>query len=247
MPMWRGDVTFGEGWAVYAGEAADQAPHAHAALQIAIAVSGRPFTIALAGGAVISGEALLVAPLVSHRLLARDGEVVLVYLDARTPLARRLLEALSPARAGPVPEPYRQALGRGADRLPTILADLDDLDPRTSPLDRRLAKALAALAEDMGAGAIERAARSAGLSAPRLRALAQAQLRLPLSQWLLWRKLESASRAIAAGDSLAQAALAGGFADQSHLARIMRRMFGVTTGQAAAPLRKRSVQEARRL
>jgi AraC-like DNA-binding protein len=58
-----------------------------------------------------------------------------------------------------------------------------------------------------------------------------------LSQWLLWRKLEQAALAISTGASLAEAAHAGGFADQPHFSRTMRRMFGLTPGAAAIALR----------
>lgn len=234
--MWRGQVTFGDGWAVYAGDAADQALHAHAALQVAIATSGS-LAISLADGATLSGDALVVAPLVRHRLLPTEHEVILIYLDAQTELARRLLDALSPATIGTLPDGYCKAFGRDAGRMPAILSTIDNPAPR-DPIDARLAAALTALAEDTHVGAIERAAKVAGLSAPRLRALAKEQLGLPLSQWQLWRKLANASRAIAAGESLAKAALSGSFADQAHLARTMRRMFGVSLGETVTPLRR---------
>lgn len=240
--MWRGEITFGDGWAVYAGDAADQTPHAHAAVQIAISETG-PLTINLAGGAAISGGAMIIAPLVRHRLLAAEGPVALIYLDAKTAFARKLIGLLHPATIGPIPEPFRMALGRDAKQMPSVLEALVNSDVASIAPDPRLVRALASLATDRNVGAVARAARAVGLSSARLRALAQAQLHMPLSQWVLWRKLEMASRAIAAGEGLAQAAIAGGFADQAHLSRVMRRMFGVTPGEATTPLRKRSVQE----
>ena len=219
--MWNGDVTFGETWAVYVGKVADQSAHAHAALQVAIATAGK-IDLALASGAIVSGESLVVAPLVRHQLLKADSQVILLYFDAHSPTARLLLASLHTASVGPPPQSFLNAVG----------------------LDPRLAAALAELGNDMSGGAIERVARTVGLSAPRLRALAKTQLGLPLSQWLLWRKLEVASREIAAGGTLADSALAGGFADQAHMARTMRHMFGITPGGAAIPLRKRYVQES---
>ena len=66
------------------------------------------------------------------------------------------------------------------------------------------------------------------VSDSRLRALAREQIRLPISTWLLWRKLEKAFCEIAAGASLVDAAMRGGFADQAHLTRTMKRMLGIT-------------------
>lgn len=240
--MWRGQVSFGDGWAVYAGEAADQAPHAHAALQIALG-GGGSVTIALSGGAAIRGEALVVAPMVRHQLLSADAGIVLVYLDAQIELARAILKEMTPATVGALPAKFGKSFSREIGKLLDQLSKSQAVAPENAKIDGRLSAALEALRVDTSVGSIERAAKVVGVSAPRLRALAQAQMKLPLSQWLLWRKLENASRAIAEGDDLAQAALAGGFADQAHLARTMRRMFGVTPGQAAMPLRKRSVQE----
>ena len=235
--MWRGTMTFGDGWAVYAGDTAHQTSHAHAALQIAIAEAGS-LTISLEGGASIRGEGLLVAPLVRHRLLVAEKPVVLIYLDAQTSLAQKLVSSLSPPTIGLVPEPLRSALGRDGKRMPVLLESLVHSEVGGLTPDPRLTRVLASLATDRSLGAVERAARAVGLSPARLRALAQSQLHLPLSKWLLWRKLAIASRAIAEGQGLAQAAISGGFADQAHLSRIMRRMFGVTPREASGPLRK---------
>ncbi len=107
-------------------------------------------------------------------------------------------------------------------------------------MDPRLEDALLTASKDPTPGVIGRAARAVGLSPARLRALAQSQMQVPLSQWLLWRKLQRAGREMAAGAGLAEAAVAGGFADQAHLNRIMKRMFGVTPLQAASAVRASS-------
>lgn len=102
------------------------------------------------------------------------------------------------------------------------------------------------LAEEPGLYSVGDAAARCDLSESRLRTVAREQLGVPLSTWLIWRKLERAARAMREGDPLSMAAAAGGLADQAHLARAMRRMFGITprtaqnSGLAAD---SRSVQE----
>jgi AraC-like DNA-binding protein len=49
--------------------------------------------------------------------------------------------------------------------------------------------------------------------------------------YLVMRRLDRARRMLAQGTSLADAAFACGFADQSHLTRQFRRAFGVTPGR----------------
>lgn len=60
---------------------------------------------------------------------------------------------------------------------------------------------------------------------------------VPPHAWLLQQRVERARRLIRDGDDLATAALASGFADQSHMTRLFGRHFGFTPGawqQAAA-------------
>lgn len=53
---------------------------------------------------------------------------------------------------------------------------------------------------------------------------------LPPHAWLLSRRAEHALRLIRGGDTLTDAALASGFADQSHMTRVFVRHYGVTPG-----------------
>ena len=56
-------------------------------------------------------------------------------------------------------------------------------------------------------------------------------------RYLVGRRLHAARAEIAAGLSLAEAAAAGGFADQSHMTRHFKARFGITPGRYARLLR----------
>ena len=66
-----------------------------------------------------------------------------------------------------------------------------------------------------------------------LRAFARA-LGLTPHAYILQRRVELARRCISAGEGLAEAAIACGFADQSHMTRAFARRYGVTPGSYAA-------------
>lgn len=235
--MWSGEFTFGEDWAAYCGASSDHRAHAHAAVQIAIASEGS-VKARLVPHRILSGPVLIIGPLVRHQLDSDSNRVTLVYLEPTAPLAARLLASISPVAAAVAPPDMVGVLRVPGDPAATIARLSVLLDTPVRCLDPRLDAALTAAARDGSLGAVARAAASVGLSMQRVRALAATQLRVPLSQWLLWRKLDHAGRAIAAGATLADAAAAGGFADQAHMTRTMRHMFGVTPGDAAVALRR---------
>lgn len=232
--MWAGRFEFGEGWAVYRGRTDANAPHRHAAIQIA---AGRDAGIAMrSDGAVLEARAIVIPPMVQHEFLSADGEVMALYVEAELPFGRAL-RRLSGEEISPLPESLAVSLSTvdPENAIIELSAFLNIAAPEA--LDPRLASALVFLRKDPGEpGAIGAAAKAAGLSAQRLRELAQSELGVALSQWLLWQKLGRASRAIAAGATLADAAASGGFSDQAHFSRTMRRMFGVTPRVAADTL-----------
>lgn len=232
--MWDGRFEFGEGWAVYRGRSDATSPHRHAAIQVALAEEGE-VALRCAEGEV-RARAVAVPPMVRHEFLPSPHRVTAFYLEAEAPVGRALRRAIGVSAAA-LPPPLEPVL-RATDPRACIGSLASALGVSgTGPLDPRVLTALSFLRSEPGApGAVGRAAAAAGLSAPRLRELAKEELGVALSQWLLWQKLGRASRALAAGTGLAEAAAEGGFADQAHFARTMKRMFGVTPGVAAGTL-----------
>jgi AraC-like DNA-binding protein len=230
---WDGGFVFGPAWAAYRGPSADNSLHAHAALQLAFGLDA-PIRLRLEAGETCEGAGFLIRPGAPHAISSK-ASVGLIYLEPQAPLAFSLLDLMGTDAVEPAAAAVLQALcPQGTpeawlDALQTAYPSAARaLDPRVGEVLQRL--------EQAPTLSISEAARGCGVSESRLRELAREQLGLPLSTWLVWRKLERAAREIAAGASLAEAALAGGFADQAHCARTMRRMFGVTPGMARSAL-----------
>ena len=100
-------------------------------------------------------------------------------------------------------------------------------------MDPRLLAVLEDLNQNLDNPSILNAAKRCGLSRSRIRTLAREQIGIPLSTWVMWRKLVKANKSLSLGANLSDAALAGHFADQAHFNRTMKRMFGVTPTQAS--------------
>ncbi|MBU2209426.1 MAG: helix-turn-helix domain-containing protein [Alphaproteobacteria bacterium] len=229
----------GDGWAAYSGPYADHESHAHVAIQLIVARTGI-VSVILDDQVTLAGRVLILGPRVRHRMVDDGGAALLLYLETHTALASRLLTLIAPADAAVAPQRVTELLRLQAPPACVIAGLAAGLGVAERRLDPRLEHALLSASRDPAPGAIGRAARTVGLSPARLRVLAQAQMQAPLSQWLLWRKLQRAGREMAAGAGLAEAAVAGGFADQAHLNRITKRMFGVTPLQASSAMRSES-------
>ncbi|MFY7856500.1 MAG: helix-turn-helix domain-containing protein [Rubrivivax sp.] len=233
---WSGEFAFFEAGALFRGKTADNRLHRHATVQLTIGLGG-PVTMRMGGAASVlrSGRALVVRPEVPHALQP-GPRVLLALLEPQTRLARQLLDAVGPSGVSELPI----SLLARIDTTGPLAGALDAL--RTAPdaggpVDARLDIALRFMAEGSGPRLVERAAQACGLSVSRLRALARARLETPPARWLMLRRLHRASHSLASGSSLADAALAAGFADQAHMGRSMRRVFGVTPATVAAMVR----------
>jgi AraC-like DNA-binding protein len=233
--IWRGEYAFGTAGAAFRGSAADNMPHAHVTLQI-VASAAEPAILEQPGAGSKSGTHLLVRPGVIHTLQPVE-RVTLVFLEPQTASARRLLELAPPGDIVDLPD-YLKPFLTTEVALADCLSRIEGEPLRT--VDERLAAALAFLAEASGPRALARAAATAGVSPSRLRALAAAQLDAPLTAWVAWRRLERAGKALARGASLADAAADAGFADQAHLTRVTRQIFGITPGTAGGILNRQA-------
>jgi len=105
-----------------------------------------------------------------------------------------------------------------------------------SPLDHRLVLVFDFLNADPAKNTISAAANMIALSETRLRSLVKDQVGIPLVTWLLWRKLNKSINALIQGATLAESAMIGGFSDQAHFTRTMKRMLGITPRVAAKVL-----------
>ena len=158
--------------------------------------------------------ALVVPPMQRHCLLATP-DVLIYFVEPHCEFADRL----------------RQHYGNAITAAPE-LRDLNEDDVRpggnqpSGELDPRLVQALNALADTRIT--LSSLAATVGLSSQRLRALARQQLGMPLARWRVWTRLRRAAEALQRGQSLADAAITAGFADQAHLNRQMREMMGLT-------------------
>lgn len=227
---WKGEFYIGETWFVYRGRAADNRPHAHATVQLTVSL-GSDISISDEDGHVISGAALCVKAGKRHTLHPSDN-AVLVLIEPQSQLARYIQSFAGDDGISRV-DPNLIAQINWEGELETLLDSLElDSGKIDSQMDLRLMETLKFLRTAQLKGAIFAAAKSCGLSEPRLRVIAQEQLGVPLSKWLMWQAIRRSAQAMAQGSSLADAAYAGGFSDQAHLTRTMGKIMGVTPLQA---------------
>lgn len=229
------DLEFAEGEGAVA--TASQ-PHFHDEGQMILLLDGaRAVEIEGRTRRLSAGEALWIAPGALHStrpLPDRAGErahflyayVPGALLDRRTPQpgavpdARRLVERLRQARQeSQALEILTQLLGLGPEAADDTAAPEADAVARARAfLDRHFAEPLT----------LEAVAAAVGLSRFHLvRAFAR-RYGLTPHAWLLRRRVNHAKALLRAGRPPAEAALASGFADQSHLGLYFRRLVGMT-------------------
>jgi AraC-like DNA-binding protein len=157
-----------------------------------------------------------VDPVIQRRVQAHGFEAAYDALTGRCADAQRAQERLVLLLAGLL-EHRRRSSALGAPDLARAKARIDD-DP-TIPIT------LAELAREAGTSRFQL-----------LRGFAKLTGLTPHA-YIVQRRLDAARTMIASGHSLANAAAASGFADQSHLSRVFTRRYGVTPGAYADAMR----------
>jgi AraC-like DNA-binding protein len=224
--LWQGQLDLGDRWAIWRGSIGHSVPHRHLAAQLVLADT--PVSVHDGLGQLHTARAVLIDPLVLHRLEPHD-QAQQLYLEAVAPSAEAIAKL---ANLRPLPElailsspnPRLQAWRR-------VLADPDA--PRPAPLPDSLRRSLAVVDAHLAEGPVPlaAAARAADLSSERYRHLFVEAMGLPFRRYLLWRRVRQAVVALKAGDDVTTAAHAAGFADAAHFARTLKAMFGVTATQ----------------
>ncbi len=249
-----GRIIFWPGGSLWMGTAQGGSElHAHHAIQIAFGIETPICLRTEAPGGWTDYFGVIIGPDVAHEYRAAGGLVANLFLEPESRLGRRLLDrfggAVSPldpqsARSmlAPLVRLFAEDAGDEALMQETmqIFGDLAGLAPPSRPTDPRILRIIdwiyAHIDEPLTLGA---AAGLACLSESRLRHLFVAETGVAFRPFVLWARAKRAVEIGFGGVSWTEAAMGANFADQAHLTRTCRRMFGLvpsalSPGSAAA-------------
>lgn len=213
--------------------------HAHHAIQLTIGLGGN-FHIT-SGSQTVQGRAIAIAPDISHALEA-EGRIAIIFIEPESRLGRRLVRTLFPDASVTVVNNgcadeliarFDAACRAGSDKARMIAAISQGIaalggDTHAPAPDLRVRKLIAWVDANLDNPlSLADATAVCGLSASRLRHLFVEQTGLQFRTYLLWQRLGRAVALLAENTPLSQAAHQAGFADQAHMSRTFRRMFGV--------------------
>ena len=215
-------------------------PHAHHAIQIAVAIEGE---LGIHGnrGEWRMARGVIVRPDVVHSYDPNGALAAMVFVDPesaegvwlRTSL-RDDITLVPEARLASCVAELRRFLEQPLDSM-----DIGDLirhcvhalcpgAPPSRRLDARVSRVLAAIrGSDELRTSIEDAAAIVFLSPSRFAHLFKQQVGLPFRRYMLWRKLTRAMLVIGRGSTIATAAHEADFADAAHLTRTFYQMLGI--------------------
>jgi AraC-like DNA-binding protein len=245
-PAWTGALWLGDGWAAHRGAVGDSRAHAHHAHQIT--ASPAPLLVEI-GDHVKRGTGFVIPSLQPHRLRPA-AQALNIYVDATSRVGRRLTAWLGerPQRLSSTATAALLALDPAAISEGALLTCMEAMaeHEQETTLDPRLATVLDRLELAPGEPTpLRQLAEDVGLSEGRLSRLFARQLGLAYRPYRKWRRLQHAFLLLGAGDNLTGAAVEAGFSDAAHLARTVRRLFGVTPSTVATLLDAGQVRSRR--
>jgi AraC family transcriptional regulator len=245
-----GRVLLWSGGSLWIGRGTGRAQaHAHHAIQISLALTGR--LLLCADEQPWRAHAVaMVRPHQRHQFDGNGETVAQIFVEPETAQGRALLQQHDAAAIIDLPsetiQPLLDALREAFDRNATdevlvavshrIVAALCGQAAPALNVDPRVSRAIefmrARLAEPV---TLAQAAATAHLSPSRFRHLFVAQTGMSLRAYLLWARVEAAVGAAMGGVSWTEAAQDWGFADSAHLSRTCRRMFGIAPTMLVRP------------
>ena len=206
---------------------------------IVLSVDGKPFELH-ADGEVTLHQALVVKPLVEHKLIAEDAKVVSLLVNPLHPLFRmfrgmpRHGVMSLPREAFAYHDPQLEAAwGTGLDGAEGgslyngLIATVSRyLPPLTrSAIDDKADHVVGLLHADVNRS-LDELAKSVGVSYTRMSHLFTQSLGISLRNYQLWLKIHNALSMLHAGATLTEIARTTGFADLAHLSRVSRQALG---------------------
>ena len=202
---------------------------------LVIARTPEGVTVVDSDGVTYQGDAILIKPMVDHKFLMDTGEALHLFLAPYSDFADKLGDLVGDAEIAQLPVDALPFSHKTSNKQ--IFRILDDVMLKISTkIDSRLATALDDVEESVPSVSLVEIANRCDISPSRLRVIAKQELGVSLSALLVWRKLVNAMKILSSGSSLSEAASEGGFSDQAHFTRTMRRVFGITPADSMKAL-----------
>jgi AraC-like DNA-binding protein len=235
---WSGAAVIEPGRLIYGGQLGDAHLHAHAAVQIAVAVTGAVLFTDVAGRQV-RAAAGVIPPGVAHAVDAGDATGLMVYLEPTGMAGRRLVALFDPATcddartwaaaARRVPKVAdSQELSAAADNVLQQLLGSDPMPSHIAAPHASVRAAIGLLPELLsGQVRLTDVAKAVHLSADRLGRLFARDVGLSFPAYVRWARLILAMEVARGGGTITDAAHAAGFTDSSHANRAFHEMFGI--------------------
>ena len=207
---WTGHLRIELGWAHYRGPIGDSRRHAHYATQLVF--SQRVAILGPDGERLSSAASVRAIPSgVPHQIQSASAINDLIFLEPSVLAGvwTQLEETHGHITAESV---VGQLERRPGARLPARFRSILECPDAALP---------------PGFSARD-ASERLGISRAHFSHLFRRDMGLPFRQWVLWTRLNQSVRRVLSGEDHTQAALLAGFSDSAHLARTMRRMFGIS-------------------
>jgi AraC family transcriptional regulator len=216
--------------------------HAHHAIQISLALTGRLRLRSDGNSGWCEYTGAIVLPHQRHQFDGAGESVAQIFVEPETAQGRALLQRYAAAPIHSLPGETIEALAAplrdafvvraGNDVLiaasQRLVALLCASEPAALSVDPRISRAIECLRSRLGGPiTLGEAAAVAHLSPSRFRHLFVEQTGMSLRTYLLWARVEAAVGAAMGGLSWTDAAHDWGFTDSAHLSRTCRRMFGL--------------------
>lgn len=228
-------IIIDQGIAVYIGQSQQTTTHKHHAMQVAIALKG--VYKVYAEEQFLEGRGIYINSNVAHKHNSLNGVQLSIFLEIETDIGQAVRRHFSKNIALFDPSPnllktFLDQLGQENDFLSLVehfLCALFNLKPIERKIDDRIIQVIEkiSLSANHNLG-LEALLDDIPLSASRIRHLFKAQIGISIQRYLLWSKVKQAFIQLTKGDSLSQAAYSAGFADQAHMTRTIREMFGLS-------------------
>ncbi|TGK04964.1 AraC family transcriptional regulator [Leptospira semungkisensis] len=216
-------------------------PHSHYAVSIIISLTSS-FQIVNESDESKDYQAVVLAPNTYHTLLAEHSDLIVLQMDpygidyagVAARFGRKGISEIPFSDLEIVLDRCKNLFQEkvncqsAKDLFEDILSTVGSQKPARVSLDSRILEATERMKAALpGSISVPVLAKEIGFSETRFMHVFKMQMGLPVRQYQLWLRLHEAAKLLKEGGNLTDASHAAGFADQAHLSRTFKRMFGV--------------------